>query len=123
MIGVVAALVLGAVFVVSGAAKLASPGWPAEATGLGVPVAVARPVPVVEIVLGAGLVTQLAPVPLAAVAAVVLVVFSAVVARSLLAGRRPVCACFGRWSSRPIGPATLVRNAALLALAVVAAVA
>jgi uncharacterized membrane protein YphA (DoxX/SURF4 family) len=123
MLGAVAAVVVGAVFVVSGAAKLAAPSWVAQAAALGVPTAVARPVPAVELVLGAALVAQLARRPLAVVALVLLCLFSAVVARSLAAGRRPVCACFGQWSSRPIGAATLVRNAVIAAVAVVAAVA
>ena len=49
----------------------------------------------------------------------VLLTLSAAVARSLAEGRRPACHCFGARSSRPIGADTLVRNAALIFLAVV----
>ena len=87
------------------------------------PAWLARPVPVVELAVGAGLVTGLARRPLAWVAVALLVAFTVVVARALVAGRRPVCACFGAWSQRPIGRATLVRNGVLLVLAVVAALA
>jgi hypothetical protein len=38
----------------------------------------------------------------------------------LAQGRRPPCACFGGRTARPIGPLTVVRNAAFLAVAVVA---
>jgi hypothetical protein len=94
-----------------------------DASALGVPAWLARPTPVVELLVGAGLVTGVTRRPLGWVAVALLVAFSAVLARSLAAGRRPVCACFGGWSTRPIGPATLMRNALLLALALVAALA
>jgi hypothetical protein len=38
-------------------------------------------------------------------------------------GRRPPCACFGPWSARPIGPGSIARNVALIALALLAALA
>jgi len=52
-----------------------------------------------------------------------LVLFSAAIAAQLARGRRPECNCFGAVHAKPIGPATLVRNLALLgcAAAVVAA--
>ena len=122
-LGVAAGLAVGVALLVAGMTKLARPSWVRDAGALGVPVWVARPVPVVELAVGAGLVTGLARRPLAWVAVALLVAFTAIVARSLAAGRRPVCACFGAWSSRPIGPTTLVRNAVLLVLAVVAGLA
>lgn len=51
-----------------------------------------------------------------------LAAFSMAIARTLKAGRRPVCHCFGALASKPIGPDSLVRNGALAALAVVAVV-
>jgi hypothetical protein len=65
-------------------------------------------------------VTPLAPFgALAALA--LLVVFSAIVAVNLRAGRRPSCNCFGQHSSTPIGASTLVRNGVLaLAAATIA---
>ena len=52
-----------------------------------------------------------------------LVAFSAAIAAQLAAGRAPDCHSFGRLPSAPVGPVTVLRNAALaiLALLVVAA--
>ena len=70
--------------------------------------------------LGAALITGLfVPVP-ALVAIGLLVVFSVTIARQLVDGRHPPCACFGAWSTRPLGEGHLVRNVALIAVAVVA---
>ena len=58
-VGIAAAVVLGAVFVVSSVTKLASPGvWYSQAAGLGVPRPVAAVVPYLEAVLAAWLVVQ-----------------------------------------------------------------
>lgn len=123
IVGGAASLALGAVFAVAAVTKLAAPTWTADAVALGVPRWLARPVPVVELALAAFLVAGIArPVP-AWGAVALLVTFSALVARALHRGRRPVCACFGRWSARPISAWTLARNGALLALGVVAALA
>ena len=116
-----AGIVLGLTLLVSGAAKLASHSWATQAQALRIPHQVATAVPLIEVVLGAGLVAGLAypVVPLAAGA--LLVAFSVFIGLNLAAGRHPACACFGAWSSRPIGPLTLARNLALLALAGIAA--
>ena len=50
----------------------------------------------------------------------VFVAFSILIARQLVDGRHPPCACFGAWSHRPLSGAHLVRNAVLVAVAVVA---
>ena len=119
-VGITAAVVLGAVFVVSSVTKLASPGvWYSQAAGLGVPRPVAAVVPYLEAVLAAWLVVQWHRAVAALVAAVVLCAFTALIVVRLAQGRRPVCACFGALSARPIGAATVVRNTAFLALAVV----
>ncbi len=123
VVGAVAAVAVGAALVVAGGAKLARPAWVVDAAALGVPAWAARPVPVVELLVGAGLVVGVARRPLAWVALLLFAGFSAVLGRSLARGRRPVCACFGAWSSRPIGPRSLARNAGLAALALVAALA
>jgi uncharacterized membrane protein YphA (DoxX/SURF4 family) len=124
VIGTVAAVVLGAAFVVAGGAKLADRSWPASAGQLGVSTRLARAVPVVELIVGGALVAGLAaPIP-ALVAALLLVAFTAVIAMALLRGERPPCACFGQVSAaKPIGPMTLLRNTALFALAVLATLA
>lgn len=123
MVAVFASVLLGIAFVVAGAAKFASGDqWPALAAALGVPAVAMRVVvpvlPIVEIVVGAGLIVQLWPQGFAVAALVMLVAFSAQLARELAGGRHPVCACFGAWSARPLGPSHLVRNAVLAALAV-----
>ncbi len=46
-----------------------------------------------------------------------LVVFTAAIASQLARGRRPDCNCFGTVHAKPIGPATLIRNGALLSAA------
>jgi uncharacterized membrane protein YphA (DoxX/SURF4 family) len=120
-VAVVAAIVLGAAVVVAGASKLAvGQAWPAQAAGMGVPGWVATPVPWVELAVGALLVVQVAR-PWPAVAALVLLaLFTALIGRQLAAGKHPPCACFGAWSAKPLGWIHLARNAALIALAVLA---
>jgi hypothetical protein len=49
--------------------------------------------------------------------------FSAAGARVLVRGRETSCSCFGRLSTRPVGPSTLARNLALAAAAAFVAVA
>ena len=76
--------------------------------------------PGVELALGASLVVGLAR-PWPAVGAIaVLLLFTALIVRHLIAGRAPDCACFGAWSSKPVGRGHLVRNTILLAIAVLA---
>jgi uncharacterized membrane protein YphA (DoxX/SURF4 family) len=121
VIGRIAAIVLGIVFVVAGATKVAAgPTWIAQARQMGATQVVATAVPGVELVIGALLVTGIA-MPAPAIAAIVLlVVFTVVIARQLMEGRHPACACFGTWSTRPLGEVHLLRNVAFIALAVVA---
>ena len=116
-----AAIVLGAVFVVAAVSKLvAGPAWVAQARELGAPTPVATVLPGIELVLGALLVAGIgAPIP-AVVAAALLVAFSVALARQLVDGRHPPCACFGGWSRAPLGEGHLVRNAGLVGLAFVA---
>ncbi len=119
---VVAAVAVGVAFVVAGASKLAAgESWPAQAAGLGAPSWTIPIVPWFELAVGAVLIVQLARVPAALVAAALLVMFTALIARKLAAGERPPCACFGAWSASPIGARHVVRNVVLLALSIVAA--
>lgn len=117
----IAAILLGAVFVVAGAAKLAAgSAWIAQARQMGASQPIATVVPGVELVLGAALVTGIA-MPLPALAAIALLVaFSVVIARQLVDGRHPPCACFGSWSTRPLSEVHLLRNAGLIVVGVVA---
>jgi hypothetical protein len=120
-VGHLAALLLGAVFVVAAVSKLvAGTAWLAQARELGAPTPVATALPGVELVLGALLVTGIvAPIP-AVLAALLLVAFSVAIARQLVDGRHPPCACFGAWSHRPLGEGHLLRNAVLIVLALIA---
>ncbi len=120
-VALIASIVLGLTFVVAGGAKIAAgPTWPVHVRDLGVPMFVAPVLPWVELLIGAALITQLVQ-PFAAWAAIALTVaFTALIARRLSQGRRPVCACFGAWSAKPIGGRHLIRNAATLVLGVLA---
>ena len=119
-----AALVLGALFIGAGVSKVALGGaWPAQAARLGTPRLVAVAVPWVEIVVGAAVAARLG-MPWPSVAALALLVaFTTLLVTRLAAGDHPPCACFGAWSTRPLSWTHVARNAALMALAIVAIVA
>jgi uncharacterized membrane protein YphA (DoxX/SURF4 family) len=121
IVGVVASVLVGLAFVLAGASKLAlGKKWPEQARGFGAPAWAAVVVPWLELAIGAALIAQLAK-PFAAIAALgVLLLFTALIVRHLLAGRAPECACFGAWSAKPIGRSHVVRNTILLTLAVLA---
>ncbi len=120
-VGLVASIVLGFVFLVSGGSKIAAgPAWPQQAAGLGAP-AVAVPVlPWVEIALGAVLVMQVAPVIAAVAALGVLAAFTGLIVHRLSQGRHPPCACFGAWSTKPLGAGHVARNAGFMVLGILA---
>lgn len=123
-VGLVASVALGAVLVVAGGAKLRlGRTWNAQAAELGAPALVAPIVPWFELAVGALLIVQVAPVVFATVAIVVLSSFTVLIVVNLRRGRRPVCACFGSLSSRPLGWSHVVRNAAFVVLGVLALVA
>jgi len=120
-VGLVASILLGFVFLVSGGSKIAAgPAWPEQAAGLGAPSIVVPALPWVEIVLGAILVMQVAPVVAAVAALVLLVSFTALIVRQLALGRHPPCACFGAWSAKPLGAGHVARNAGFIVLGVLA---
>ncbi len=118
-VGVVASILLGLVFLVSGGSKIAAgPAWPEQARGIGAPAFVVPVLPWVEIVLGAVLALQLAPIVAATTALVLLVVFTALIVHRLSQGRHPPCACFGSWSAKPLGAGHVARNAGFIVLGV-----
>lgn len=124
MVGTVASAVLGIVFVVAGGSKLAAgQRWPREASGLGAPAAVVPVLPWLELVLGALLLAQLGRPWVAVVATLTLLAFTALIVIRLREGRRPPCACFGAWSSRPLGWTHIARNTVFVAVGVAAIVA
>lgn len=121
MIGAVASVTIGAVFVVAGAGKVAQGrGWPRQAAALGAPRWVAPLVPWWELTIGALSIVQIAQRLTAAAALVTLMTFTALLVLRMRQGRRPVCACFGAWSATPIGWHHIARNAAFAAVAAVA---
>lgn len=74
--------------------------------------------PGVEAAVAIGLVAQTTAAAIAG--AVLLLVFSAAIAFQLAEGNRPSCNCFGQMAPSPIGAGTLLRNGALLLLAICA---
>ena len=121
--GWLAGAVLGLVLLVAGIAKRVDRGWPAAARALGAPAWAIAPLPWVEIGLGAMLISGLLRPWPAALAAVLLVLFTVLVVVNLARGRRPPCACFGARSHEPISALSVLRNVGLLGLAAVAVVA
>lgn len=122
MIGTVARIALGVLFLASGALKLRDPSWPGAAAAMGAPRWSIPLIAPVEIVLGAGLAAAVAEPWPSWLALALLVIFSAALIRVLRRppSERPACACFGRWSAKPVGAGSLLRNAVLAGLAVVA---
>ncbi len=109
---------LAAVFAVAALGKLARPATTAESLAdFGVPPRLRRPgafaLPAVELAVAAFLVLGPTARWGAAAALALLLVFSAVVVRSLRRGERPDCNCFGAARPTPVGPRTLLRNAGL----------
>ena len=114
------AVVLGAVFLASGALKIRDPSWPEAARVLGAPSFIIPVIAPLELGLGALLVVGLARGPAAIASLGLLVAFTVMLVKAIRAGDRPVCACFGVFSARPIGIWSVVRNVVLLILAAVA---
>lgn len=123
LIGIVASVGLGIMFVVSGVFKLRDgPAWPRQAADMGVRRPIAVVVPWYEIALGAALIAGLLRPWPQVLAVLTLVVFTVVIVLRLLDGSRPPCACFGSRSPRPLGMRHVARNVGLLTVAAVALV-
>lgn len=119
--GLVAAVLLAAVFVRAAAAKLARPGATAASfLSLGVPApkAMARVVPTVE--LGLAVLLVAAPEAGALASLVLLALFSALLVRALATGLEVGCNCFGSASTEPVSIRDLARNGLLAGLALAA---
>ena len=119
-----ARLVLFAVFVLAGAAKLRDrPGTALTLEEFGLPrraaAAGALLLPLCELTVAALVLPDATAAAGAAGAAALLGLFIAGIAANLARGRRPDCNCFGQIHSTPIGPGTLVRNTLLAGLAVI----
>ena len=115
-------VVLVAVFIVAGVAKLADLegsrravrefGVPSRFAGL-----VGRLLPVGELAVGAALLITPAARFGALGAGILLLAFVAAIGAALASGREPDCHCFGQVHTAPAGPRTLARNVGLLGLA------
>ncbi|MGH9022221.1 MAG: MauE/DoxX family redox-associated membrane protein [Acidimicrobiia bacterium] len=99
-------------------------GFAASLALFGVPEALRRPlsrsVPATEALCAVSLLVWMGSPWPAWLSLGLLAALSAGVTANLVAGRRPPCPCFRATGQQPISGATLIRNAALLALAVVA---
>ena len=115
-------ILLAAVFAVAGIAKLRDlEGSRAAMRDFGVPRRLAPiagvALPLLELAVAVALVPTTTARWAALVALLLLLAFIAGIARALRRGESPDCHCFGQLHSEPVGPATLVRNAVLAALA------
>lgn len=123
--GAVAAIGLGLVFEWSGIEKVASrdawqvAGTPFSTGSAAGDRAVRVALPWLEVVVGGLLILRIVPVVVAVVALAMLVVFTVVLVRLLVAGQRPPCMCFGAVRAKPVSWASVVRNVALVAVACV----
>jgi thiol-disulfide isomerase/thioredoxin len=117
-----ARLLLGAVFVVAGVAKLADrEGSRRAVADFGVPVALAAPLgvllPLAELAVAVALIPTSTALWGAVGALLLLLLFVAGIGANLARGRRPDCRCFGQLHSSPAGWSTLARNGVLAAIA------
>ncbi len=118
----VARLVLAAVFLVSGGAKLLDRRGSRQAIqDFGLPAALAAPfgilLPCVELIVAATLLIRRIAWYGALSALLLLLLFIAGIGINMARGRAPDCHCFGQLHSEPIGWRTLVRNGLLAAVA------
>src|SRR5918997_1008239 len=117
-----ARLLLAAVFVVAGVAKLADrEGSRRAVADFGVPAGLAAPLgillPLAELAVAAALIPTSTALWGAVGALALLLLFVAGIGVNLARGRKPDCHCFGQFHSSPAGWSTLARNGALAALA------
>ncbi|MGB1822707.1 MAG: MauE/DoxX family redox-associated membrane protein, partial [Acidimicrobiales bacterium] len=114
-------VILGAVFLFSGALKIRDSSWHSAARQFGAPKFVAIAIAPIEIILGAMLVVGVGTPWTSIGAEVLLAMFTIAMLRVMRrpVSQRPICACFGRWTSRPVGTSSVLRNLVLLALAAI----
>lgn len=119
MAATAARLVLAAVFLGAGIAKLSVRGWARSTAGaLKLPFRVTQSTPWLELLVGAGLVAGVRLAPVAALGLLLAYTGVLLVALANADGAAPPCACFGR-AARPITWTTVLRNVALIAIALV----
>lgn len=116
-----ARIAVGVVLLVAGVAKLCQPAWPATATAFGAPAWLVPVLPWVEILLGALLVSGVGLPWTALVAAGLIAAFAIAVGLRVRRGDAVPCGCFGETSPQPVGRDTVIRNALLVIMALLAA--
>ena len=117
------ASIVGVIFIFAGIQKfVARELWPTQAKRLGAPAFVIPIVPYIEVILGSLLIAGFAMIPVVVASIAALSSFTVLLARRLIAGDRPPCACLSFRSTKPIGYSNIVRNLLMLALLVGAAV-
>jgi uncharacterized membrane protein YphA (DoxX/SURF4 family) len=119
-VAIAARVLLGAVFIYAGIAKVRTPHWSILALEAGTPRSVVVALPAFEALLGLALVVQLATGFIPWVAVAVLVAFTFTLAHRYFSGSKAPCNCFGGKSNDPVNLASIARNLGLLALALVA---
>ena len=122
LILLIARLLLAAVFVTAGLAKLVDrPGSRQAVTDFGLPAAIAGPLaillPLAELAVAVALVPTATAWWGALVALGLMLLFIAGISINLAQGRQPDCHCFGQLHSSPAGWSTLIRNGVLAAVA------
>jgi hypothetical protein len=115
-------LLLAVMFSVSAVTKLADrEGFKSALASFAVPEGLQAParvlIPLLELVIGIGLLPAVSAWAAAVGALGLLVVLTAAVAANLLRGRRPECHCFGQLSSAPVSWRTVLRNVVLMVAA------
>ncbi len=122
-VGAICGILLGIVFVWSGAAKIRQgDAWQVVDTPFSTSVrlvdrSVEFVLPWLEIVLGACLIAQVSPLWMGIVAAVLLSIFSVALMKVIARGESTPCRCFGEVSAAPVSWRHVARNAAFIALA------
>jgi uncharacterized membrane protein YphA (DoxX/SURF4 family) len=119
-LGNAAGVLLGVVLLAAGASKLFDKQWAERERGLGSPSWALPFVAPVEIVLGALIAVRIARPVLAIAGMMLMMTFTVFLLIKWDERRGEPCNCFGVLSKRPASAWTIVRNLALIALALVA---
>ena len=119
-LGNIAGVILGLTLLVAGASKLFDKTWAARERGLGSPTWALPFVAPAEIVLGALIAARIARPVLAIAGMLLMMTFTVFLLIKWDERRGQSCNCFGVLSNRPASAWTIVRNLALIALALLA---
>ena len=123
VVGIVARVLLGIVFIWAGVAKVRTAHWSMLAIEAGTPRSVVVALPAIEGLLGLALVVQVLPDVFPWIALALLTAFTATLALRYAKGSKAPCNCFGGKSNDPVDATTFIRNGALMLLALLAALA